>query len=491
MRKNSSSKSSQDQYTRKILEFDKRYNISKFLSKLMPIIIFGTGVIVLFAILLFPRGFDLKPLLKSLPETGVGDYCKVNEDCDNDEFCEFNMCWNIYTCSFSGYVDDRYPPYCLYTYTECTYGICTFPAATPGCGNVFRVCEDLEITCNCGACYNDAGCNDGNNCTLDSCDIRFGTAGYCHYEDACSENEICTNNQCVNRFTDPSNCGWNPVQCAQGEVCIRGQCVPDPNCQDTCSSLGYHCGNHTICSREVNCGTCPGGYSCNASGICVFTCNDTCQSLGLDCGTHMICGQSTTCGSCPSGYRCNSASKCERVQTCSDSCSSLSKECGNHKVCDQVRNCGTCPDGEVCNSYGACVKEAQCRDTCESLNAECGERMICDKLVNCGECDKDEVCNAEGTCEKKKDKCDDTCESLGYECGVHEVCDVLTHCGYCDEEGNKILGESEEKTEISSEDKSNLFIIIVCFASSFMTFLSLLALFIYYKKRKKDKDIVT
>jgi len=42
-------------------------------------------------------------------------------------------------------------------------------------------------------------------------------------------------------------------------------------CTDTCSSLGYQCGNQTICEVEnTDCGDCPGGQDCNTTGKCVI-----------------------------------------------------------------------------------------------------------------------------------------------------------------------------------------------------------------------------
>jgi hypothetical protein len=37
------------------------------------------------------------------------------------------------------------------------------------------------------------------------------------------------------------------------------------NCDDSCDSLGYECGESTICGKKENCGSCKGGKTCNSA----------------------------------------------------------------------------------------------------------------------------------------------------------------------------------------------------------------------------------
>ncbi|MDD5192303.1 MAG: hypothetical protein PHH54_07200 [Candidatus Nanoarchaeia archaeon] len=48
----------------------------------------------------------------------------------------------------------------------------------------------------------------------------------------------------------------------------------DPSCHDTCASNGYNCGTWNICGVSTNCGTCGGGFYCNATAQCAH--NNTC-----------------------------------------------------------------------------------------------------------------------------------------------------------------------------------------------------------------------
>jgi len=67
----------------------------------------------------------------------------------------------------------------------------------------------------------------------------------------------------------------------------------ETGCSDTCESLNYECGTHTICDSNQDCGTCPAGSDC-VLGFCV--CEDEC---GERCGMQTVCGELTDCGACP------------------------------------------------------------------------------------------------------------------------------------------------------------------------------------------------
>ena len=161
-----------------------------------------------------------------------------------------------------------------------------------------------------------------------------------------------------------------------------------PNC------AGRVCGPDPVCGQS--CGTCTTG-TCNSSGQCVVTCTDTCSSLGYVCGTHTICGVSTNCGTCTSPAVCNSSGQC--VTTCTPAtCSSLGKSCGTwaNGTCGGTLNCGTCTSPAVCNSSGQCV--VTCTDTCSSLGYQCNIHTICGVSTNCGNCTGGQTCNATGQC---------------------------------------------------------------------------------------------
>jgi hypothetical protein len=87
--------------------------------------------------------------------------------------------------------------------------------------------------------------------------------------------DVCLGLECGNWLNGTcgfASCGTCTVE---GEVCDgTGQCVPEEECTDTCLSLGYECGNWTICGILTDCNDCEIGFSCNVTGQCVSNVND-------------------------------------------------------------------------------------------------------------------------------------------------------------------------------------------------------------------------
>ncbi len=190
----------------------------------------------------------------------------------------------------------------------------------------------------------------------------------------------------------------------EGFVCSSGKCVQEQNCFDNCNTYNYECGNWSVCGSETNCGTCSEGFVCNVSGMCEIDCQDNCSILGYECGMWPICGETTNCSVCGEGFVCNVSGMCEEEYTCQDTCESFGYECGTKNICGEDINCGTCSglgEGFLCNISGMC--EEICTDTCLSLGYECGSQLVCDSVENCGTCNDGEVCTSDtcnaGTCE--------------------------------------------------------------------------------------------
>jgi len=294
-----------------------------------------------------------------------------------------------------------------------------------------------------GSCSNFCGSGVCNVCTPPSCTC---SDGWCNANglpgDGC-EAPLETNLAFCQRLgkncgsvTGTDNCGnsrtINCGTCSAGQTCDEtGTCA---SCMDTCSSLGYNCGVHTICGVGTNCGTCSGGQTCNSTGQCATICTDTCPSLGYNCGVHTICEVSINCGTCSAGDSCDSRGIC--VPDCTDTCSALGYNCGTQTVCGVSTNCGSCSAGDSCNSLGVCVPN--CVDTCSSLGYVCGVHTICGVSTNCGStCPIGQTCNSLGKCVVN---CTDTCSSLGYNCGTQTICEVSTNCGTCSAGSECYLG---------------------------------------------------
>jgi len=109
------------------------------------------------------------------------------------------------------------------------------------------------------------------------------------------------------------------------EVCSSGSCT------DTCISLGYECGQQTICGSTVNCGTC-------STGTCV---SGTCTtSLLPDLST---CSQNSEC---QSNY---CATKADATKVCYDQ-----TEFSMCQFQENMGNCAANPIQQCCDDLGIC-----------------------------------------------------------------------------------------------------------------------------------------
>ncbi len=275
------------------------------------------------------------------------------------------------------------------------------------------------------------------------------------------KDEYITPNVCSTYCPPDAQCGVSGCGlpcgngCAKGYFCLNYKCIREKTssggggggsggsggstCTDTCSSLKYNCGTHTICGKSVSCGTCQSGYNCETNGTCVkdTTCvPKTCQGLGRVCGEAPDeCGGTLDCGICQTGYNCNSNGSCTQIP-CTDTCSSLKYVCGNQSICGIIQNCGTCQTGYTCNSSGMCeCKPESNSEFCSRLGKNCGRVTGTDNcgksktVQNCGTCTTPETCGGGGTA----NVCGctpTTCSELGRNCGtVSNGCGGTLTCG--------------------------------------------------------------
>lgn len=324
---------------------------------------------------------------------------------------------------------------------------CTGKTCGPdGCGGQCGIC-DAGDTCQNGTCVDPSGCAPactGKTCGPDGCG---GSCGTCKPGESCNAGQCklvaCTPN-CVGRDCGDDGCGGSCGKCASQQVCdlaghcvlpgdgqcagltYEGRCVGNgkivewcengvPKTQD-CTALGdnlvctwienqetYYCAD--VCAASCSakecgpkgegcsgdCGTCPGGETCNGDGLCIPT------GGGGDCGTVTFIGEcegqtlkycasgvletvgcgefGKTCGFDPefSWYSCIDPDGC--VPNClldsGDPNSPTPKECGDDG-CGNL--CGLCGAGTSCQS-GLCVQgSGDCGDL--TIVGECSGNTL-------------------------------------------------------------------------------------------------------------------
>lgn len=203
---------------------------------------------------------------------------------------------------------------------------CTIDSCNPvsGCahdaGNAGGTCSDDNVCtfsdgCKDGKCVGVTGkCDDGNNCTDDSCDAitgcKFvGNTKPCSDGTACTEKEACSGGKCT---------GGVSVVCDDGNICSDNTCNPDTGCVFISNNVTCTDGNACTDVDTCNKGNCIAGKSCSDGNLCTL---DVCD---------VKTGCTFTTSSCDDGDACTT-----------DSCNTSTGACSHL----QAPNC--CTDGKV------------------------------------------------------------------------------------------------------------------------------------------------
>ena len=184
-----------------------------------------------------------------------------DDECDDDNPCSVETCLQ----GTDGY--------------ECAYGLdLSLPDCCQGdiecpCGdNGWMSCNKATSSCEY-KCLEDAECDDGNPCTVDSCTLVEGSpdcsnetiAGCCQIDADCPDGNICQNNVCVENTYTCADILICATGCNFSEQCIT-QCFENasPTSQGLFSSLALCivgvCGQNldVPCFLQATAGTCAG-----------------------------------------------------------------------------------------------------------------------------------------------------------------------------------------------------------------------------------------
>jgi len=275
----------------------------------------------------------------------------------------------------------------------------------------------------CG--FNDCGMQCGNGCDKGYLCLNYkcikqqtssggggsGGGGGSSGGETCTDTCSSLSYQCGTRIiceqsTSCGSCQTN-YSCQNNGTCIKDipQCVPA-----TCNSLNRNCGTVSDeCNGTLNCGNCSTGYNCHTNGTCIaIPCTDTCNSLGYTCGQQTVCGSLINCGNCTYPQTCNATNMCSCTsETNTAFCTRLNKNCGSVTANDncgvsKTVNCGTCTSPNTCNVTNMC--SCTVSSYTPALNTFCGSRSV---TTNCGTtvtrngtltCSSGYTCAANGTC---------------------------------------------------------------------------------------------
>ncbi|MBU0717996.1 MAG: hypothetical protein KJ749_07095, partial [Planctomycetes bacterium] len=349
-------------------------------------------------------GVEISPLTIGGAASVTIYACSVPADCDDSDYCTFNLC-NSGTCS--------HPP----NYNDSLY--CCNPAN--------GILAELS---------------DGNDCTQDNCNTETGqvthpneangTACGDDTDDYCTNPDTCSGGVCVSN--DAGNGTWcelNGDECTMdrcsGGVCVTIETLPDDdpcddgkdNCtpgQDTCQGGVCVGGGDNPCIFNPGQPYCQereavGDPCLNGDSDCVTVQDFYCEHLnGSPCptgGADCECKRPYSCVHCASAADCPTSGNCYTYL------------CHPYGYCFQYVNNGYCQNGNWCDGEEWCEIEmfigycrpdlmAPCQDPDYPI---CREETCCDgpdcdddwcDCVACtsnAHCDDGLPCNGEETCD--------------------------------------------------------------------------------------------
>ena len=402
----------------------------------------------------------------------VGDQCSDGEcagygvdcDCQEDSDCEAledgDLCNGTLHCNKDSfpYACDVIPDSevdcpapegndapCLTPVCDPLDGKCSLAAANDG-----ALCDDgdkctVGDLCNGGLCQGglDANCNDGNECSDDSCEPAIGCLHVdnvlpCDDGDVCTLDDTCDGGLCV--------AGPGTLSCDDGNLCTDDGCEPHSGCT--------HANNQMVCDDGNACtlgDLCTGG-GCQA-GAGLVLCDDENPCTSESCDSELGCVYQSNTVPCDDGDPCTLNDQCANGEclagagaNCDDGNPCTDDLCGDDGACQHVSNEADCDDGNACTlgdhcAAGNCVHSAlvQCDDEDLCTNDSCDPGLGCLQLFNQAFCDDGDVCTlgdkcALGVCTGGAlQTCNDGNPCTDDSCDPDDGCQYLPNQAECDD----------------------------------------------------------
>ncbi len=319
-----------------------------------------------------------------------------------------NLCVKPGTCkdgacagSVATECDDGNP--CTVDSCDPASGVCQFA------GSVVGACEDgnpctAGDTCQKGLCKAGAPkvCDDVNPCTTDICVAIVGCV-YSPVSQSCSDGDPCTENDACSAGT----CKGAPVFCDDGNPCTNDTCDKAKGCMFTPNSLP--CSGDACHTGSCSQGKCTNLVAklCNDNNACT---TDSCDPIG-GCANKAV-GDNTACGV---GTKCVQAPVCKAGSClapapvdCGDGNACTTDTCDLQVGCSWSAVVGACNDGNACTVGEACAqvvgKGIQCTGgtgidvakVCDDKNACTTE--TCDPSKGCIHSNNTLPCNDNNDC---------------------------------------------------------------------------------------------
>ncbi|MBW2990786.1 hypothetical protein KY348_03710 [Candidatus Woesearchaeota archaeon] len=338
---------------------------------------------------------------------GCGGSCGV---CGGSLYCDTGSGLCV-ECLNAGHCDDGN----VCTTDSCSSGVCvnspvSAGVSCSGCGGA--ICECHGGFCVNAGCTSDSDCSDGFVCNVGS-----GLCVECLVVGDCDDGEECTSDSCVSNFCshaklgDGSSCAGDSGSCCSG-VCVTS--IENDGFSDDCRGgplcvagvLRYYYDNNGELCGDFQCRECLNGF-CNVddNSRCGYGSGDvcvagTCSSSG--CSSDSECSATPSTPYCDTGsglcVECLQASQCDDGNECtsgvcvSGSCSFSSLPTGSSCTTCGDSSCG-CVLGVCANLGSGCTGDSDCVSG-TYCNIGSG---LCVECVSSVHCDDGNVCTS-GSC---------------------------------------------------------------------------------------------
>ena len=270
-----------------------------------------------------------------------GDICERHDECRDDDPCTKEG-WNgecYIEPSENGTACEQDDNPC--TLDECLDGVCnTILADGTACDADGSSCT-LNDFCLSGVCITGQlrNCDDGDPCTLDSCDEIQGCV---HEAFSCDDENECTDDICFDDRGVPA-CEYvmldAGIPCnSDGNDCTRNICDGSGACTHPPTDLGSMCDDENACTESD---------LCDGLGQCIGT--------PIDCDDGLFCNGMETCNE---NYGCQNGDSPElsdgmncTIDTCNEETNTI----------EHVADNSYCNDGDPCNGEEICHPDLGCR----------------------------------------------------------------------------------------------------------------------------------
>ncbi len=316
--------------------------------------------------------------------------CYTNEDCPIGTCCDANGTCGTCGIPSDGDSPDNFDGVCI-SDSDCDDGV---------------FCNGAE-RCVSGQCVQGTppNCDDGIDCTADSCDEEQKSCIHTPDNSVCSDGNACNGEE----ICDPtSGCvDGTPLECNDGFDCTTDSCDPESGCvYETDDSM---CDDGIECTNDV----------CKVGSGCVNEPIDSACDDSIDC-TEDICDATLGCRHVPKHSLCDDGKACTE------------DACNPETGCTNVPNDAQCPMDKICRPNDSSADENGCidRPACMS-DEECDDGQYCNGVEKC----VNNVCvNGQAV------KCDDGISCTIDVCNEEtDSCDFQPQDSFCDD-GNVCNG---------------------------------------------------